>query len=323
MREWPAEQRYRALEQCRCAFTNVSQYINPTKFLWRQLFPGIQAADGTPLKTDPPKKTTQKKWVTVKNYDGDRTLLCIGEEEESDYVILYFHGNAEYAAKKCDFFGRLARHLKAIVVAVEYPGYNKEPGNRTPEEITDVAVNALVKTKELYPHKKFIVMGFSIGTGPTAVLASEVDNIHACILHAPYRSLPEIVMTFIDYEMSRIVELGFQKSVADSMAARVLSGAVLRLPKHVWATRDNATRFKCPLLVLHAEHDEIVPYAHGSDVYDAAKNAANEEEDVKIHTQEAGVMHNVETHEEEKNIFIPVADFLKSIKKRQKKRQKR
>ena len=123
-------------------------------------------------------------------------LLNIAEFNKGSVFCIHFHGNA------CDI-GQVAgcaqiesNAFMAHYLVVEYPmyGINKD-GYASEETLNKVAesVYKFVVDELRVPSNRIVLIGRSIGTGPTCTLASNLEARNkkpaAVILHAPYTSL--------------------------------------------------------------------------------------------------------------------------------------
>jgi dienelactone hydrolase len=107
-------------------------------------------------------------------------------------VILYLHGNTGGMEK----WGKLAPYYTVLgydFMIVDYRGYGKSEGSIKNEgQLFDDLQITYDSLKNLYPQNKIVIMGYSIGTGPAAMLASS-NQPEKLILDAPYYSLLDAV----------------------------------------------------------------------------------------------------------------------------------
>jgi alpha/beta superfamily hydrolase len=107
-------------------------------------------------------------------------------------VILYLHGNTGGMEK----WGQLAPFYTSLgydFFVVDYRGYGKSVGTIKNESQLFSDVQTVYDTvTAIYPENKIVMMGYSIGTGPAAMLAS-TNKPKMLILDAPYYSLTDAV----------------------------------------------------------------------------------------------------------------------------------
>lgn len=112
--------------------------------------------------------------------------------KESKGVILYFHGNAGAIH---DWGKRAPLYLdnKYDILFVDYRGYGKSDGQYTEDKQLLNDAEAIYNfTKTLYPENKITVLGFSLGSGLAAYVASK-NRPHKLILKAPYYSWKSLI----------------------------------------------------------------------------------------------------------------------------------
>jgi len=161
-------------------------------------------------------------------------------------TLLFFHGNAGNISHRLDSIAIFNR-MNLDVFIFDYRGYGQSQG-RISETGTYLDAEAawfyLVETRAI-DADKIIVFGRSLGASIAAWLASR---------HRP---------------ASLILESSF--SSVPAMAQRLYPFLPVKwLASFSYDTRQYVSRIDCPLLVAHSKHDEIIPYAEGRLVFDAA-----------------------------------------------------
>jgi uncharacterized protein len=149
-------------------------------------------------------------------------------------LIFFLHGNAgnvtdwENAAKSHTDFGY-------DFFVVDYPGFGKSSGHVTNEQQILNAVKIAFDTiaKE-YEDRKIIIIGFSIGTGPAAWLASQ-RPANALILLAPYYQFTDLVLKNYPF------------------VPRIIS-------KYKFTTYTLIDKLNAPVYIFHGDEDQIIPY---------------------------------------------------------------
>ncbi|GET40153.1 alpha/beta hydrolase [Microseira wollei] len=156
------------------------------------------------------------------------------------YTILYSHGNAEDLGYGLPMLKEL-RDIGFSVFAYDYQGYGTSQG--TPSEGNaykdiDAAYNYLTQELKIPPNR-IIAYGHSVGGGPSVDLAAR----------KPIAGL--------------IVENTF------ITAFRVVTHIPI-VPFDKFANIDKIKNLRCPVLVMHATADEVIPFYHGQKLFDAA-----------------------------------------------------
>ena len=155
-------------------------------------------------------------------------------------VVVHFHGNGEQVASTAWLGEELARRGVSFA-AVEYPGYPRAPGAPTQDAIVaaaERAVQHLTTTMGISPDR-LVLSGQSLGTGVAVVLASKGWGTRMALL-SPYTSLPAAAArgVFRAFPVSLLMRDRF-----DSVSL--------------------APRIRQPVLVLHGERDEVIPFELG------------------------------------------------------------
>lgn len=157
-------------------------------------------------------------------------------------LILYFHGNAGNMYHRIGEAEELFRTGRDVLV-VSYRGYARSQGSPSEKGIYIDGRSALRHATHAlgYDPASICVYGRSIGT-TVAVEVARNKKIDRLILVTPLSS---------GYEFARA--RGF--------------GALGLVAGRSFASIDKINDVRCPLLVIHGDRDEVVPYRHGLDLY--------------------------------------------------------
>ncbi|MGK2927816.1 MAG: alpha/beta hydrolase [Lysobacterales bacterium] len=169
---------------------------------------------------------------------------------EARGVLLFFHGNAGNISHRLESIA-LFNRLELDVLIVDYRGYGRSTGKPTEAGTyrdARAAWDYLVGERGIGPGR-IVVFGRSLGGAIGAWLGSQLAA----------GETPAAV----------IIESSFS-SGAD-MARRLYPIFPARLLTRLkYPVVDYAARVNCPVLVVHSRDDEIIPYAMGRAIYDAA-----------------------------------------------------
>jgi uncharacterized protein len=152
--------------------------------------------------------------------------------DSSKGLIFYLHGNAGsndswgeiadvYLDNNYDFF------------ILDYRGFGKSQGKISSEKqlYNDIQiVYDSLQTK--YSENNIVIIGYSIGTGPAANLAS-ANHPKLLILKAPYYNLPDLVQRYI----------------------RILPSFFIR---YKFMTNESLPKIQCPVIIFHGDRDETI-----------------------------------------------------------------
>jgi hypothetical protein len=160
-------------------------------------------------------------------------------------TLLWCHGNAGNISHRLDNLAEIHRRLGLGVLLFDYRGYGRSEG--VPSEAglyADArAFRAWLRTRPGAEGEPVIYFGRSLGAAVAAVLAEE-EPPTALILETPFTSV-------------------------QAMANQTLPGAGY-LFRTRFDTLARIPRIAVPLLVLHGDADEVVPFRHGEAVFAAA-----------------------------------------------------
>jgi fermentation-respiration switch protein FrsA (DUF1100 family) len=184
--------------------------------------------------------------VELLTSDGVRLHGWFVPSAEARGTLLFFHGNAGNISHRLDSIAIFNR-MNLDVFIFDYRGYGQSEGGVSEAGTyrdAEAAWSYLVETRGIEA-SKIIVFGRSLGASIAAWLASR-QKPGALILESSFSSVP-------------------------SMAQRLYPFLPVRwLANFSYDTRQYVSRLACPLLVVHSRDDEIIPYAEGRLVFDAA-----------------------------------------------------
>ena len=185
----------------------------------------------------------EESWITTE--DGVR-LNAWFLPASSPNVLLWFHGNAENVGSGLAHLKVLGR-LGVNVMALDYRGYGKSEGSPNEAGIyrdAEAAYRYLTEAKH-FEAGQIVIYGHSLGGAVAIDLASRHDCGGA------------------------IVESTFTR--ARDMARRMLLIPLLEyIPQSRFDSLNKIARIKAPILVVHGTDDEVIPFAMGQKLYDAA-----------------------------------------------------
>jgi uncharacterized protein len=163
-------------------------------------------------------------------------------------TLVWFHGNAGNISHRVDNLKLLHELVKVNVFIFDYRGYGRSEG-RPSEEGTyldgEAAFEAIAQKIGDESRQKMILFGRSLGAAIAAEMATRLPS-QALILESPFISIAEMARVIFPF---------------------IPIGPFLRTQYDV---RQKIKKIKVPLLVLHGDRDEIVPFEHGKIVFDAA-----------------------------------------------------
>lgn len=187
----------------------------------------------------------EKPW----QQDGSR-IPCLIEYFYAESVVtpnrtlvIYSHGNAENLLTCSRFLRDLSNDLQVDTMAYEYSGY----GLNTIDEFERSAdgVNITLKTvvdhmlQKGYLPSNIILMGYSLGSGPTLNVASEFNKLKGVVLVGAFTSVVAVVENLFNAQIANLFE-------------------------ERWNNLSVISKLSCPILIMHGKMDKIIPSNHAN-----------------------------------------------------------
>ncbi len=172
--------------------------------------------------------------IYIKTNDGINLHGILFSVDNSKGLIFYLHGNAGSLSS----WGGVARtytDLNYDVFMLDYRGYGKSQGSIKSEKqfFSDIQT-AYDNLKKKYDERKIIILGYSIGSGPAAKIAS-INNPKLLILQAPYYNLPDLMRKFYPFIPTIVLKYKFR-------------------------TNKYIKECKMPVIIFHGDQDEVIYY---------------------------------------------------------------
>jgi uncharacterized protein len=167
-------------------------------------------------------------------------------------TLLWFHGNAGNISHRVQNIRLLHDKVKINVFIFDYRGYGRSDGKTSePGTYLDgrAAIDFLRQSYNVQP-KQLVLFGRSLGAAVAVEMAMHVDGL-ALILESPFVSVPEMARAVFPL-----------LPIAPLLSTR-------------YDNLEKVRRVKSPLLVLHGDRDEVVPFSQGRRVFEAAPEPKN------------------------------------------------
>jgi len=179
--------------------------------------------------------------------DGVRLNGWFVPHPQATTTLLWFHGNAGNISHRLENIRLLHDKVGINVFIFDYRGYGRSEG-RVSEEGTykdGEAALKFLRGKQGMDSGQIIFFGRSLGAAVAAELAGRADCL-ALILETPFASIPEMARVAFPW---------------------LPIGHLLRTRYDVI---EKVKMVKAPVLVIHGDQDEVVPYEQGRQVFAAA-----------------------------------------------------
>lgn len=180
--------------------------------------------------------TFNQKFQEVNIQTKDNKLLngILFISDSSKGLIFYLHGNAGSLLS----WGETAKRytdLNYDVFILDYRGYGKSEGSiRSQEQLFEDLQITYDELKKKYEEKRIVVLGYSIGKGPAARIAS-TNHPKLLILQAPYYSLVDVMRHTYPIIPTFLLKYKFE-------------------------THKYLTACKMPIVIFHGDQDEVIYY---------------------------------------------------------------
>ena len=177
--------------------------------------------------------------------DGETLDAWWVPAEDARGVVLFFHGNAGNISHRLDYLLMFHR-LRYTTLIVDYRGYGRSTG--TPSEAGTYrdaeAAWEHVRHARLARPQDVVIAGESLGGAVATWLAAKVGP-RAVVLFSTFTSVPYL-------------------------GAQVYWFLPVRLLSRIgYDNRENLKRIRAPVFIAHSRDDDIIPYAHGTQLFDA------------------------------------------------------
>jgi len=193
----------------------------------------------TKLVFQPPKPSYMKDpnliWLSTAEHE---VIPAFFIDKNAKYTLLFSHGNAEDLGSVIEKMREVSHILEVNIFAYEYTGYGMSSGEPSEESLyadIEASFNYLSDIIGV-PWQNIILYGWSIGSGPSVYLATQVP-VRALVLQSALMSVLRV-----------------------AMHTRVT------LPGDLFPNGDRIGDVVCPIYVVHGTQDETIPFWHARDL---------------------------------------------------------
>jgi pimeloyl-ACP methyl ester carboxylesterase len=172
--------------------------------------------------------------VNIKTEDDNFLNGLLFKSEGAKGLIFYLHGNAGSLNNWGDVAKRYT-DLNYDVFILDYPGYGKSEGTiKSQAQLFNDIQTAYTEMKKRFTEDDIVVLGYSIGTGPAAKVAS-TNHPRLLILQAPYYNLTDMMRHTYPIVPTFLLKYKFQ-------------------------TNEYLKDCKMPVVIFHGNKDDVIYY---------------------------------------------------------------
>jgi len=225
--------------------------------------------------------------VGLRSEDGLRLNGWYIPVEGSEFTVLFCHGNGGNIMHRLDSIN-LLYELGVSCFVFDYRGYGNSQGKPSEEGTyldAQAAYKWLTQIKKL-PAEKIVILGKSLGGSIAAQLTSTVEAA-GLIIESAFTSYADIGQKFYPYM------------------------PVKWFARFSYRTIDYIREVHCPVMIIHSQNDEVVPFEFGLELYEAANEPKEFIEIFGSHND--GFLYSSETY---KKAWSKYLNFLHDRKAR-------
>ncbi|KFO74589.1 Abhydrolase domain-containing protein 12B, partial [Cuculus canorus] len=232
-------------------------------------------------------------WHTV---PGSRGAEAQGKDQrwyeealaDAHPIIIYMHGNGGTRASSHrvqflkassaggqDLVGAMGA-ANFHILALDYRGYGDSSGHPTENGLTTDVLALYDWAKARSGNSSILFWGHSLGTGVATNLARKLQEergvqVDGVVLESAYSNIREAASSNCMAKLYYYFP-GFEYFILDP----------LHLSNLFFSTDENFKIMSCPLLLLHAEDDMVLPLDMGRKVFELARNTYEDKNKVKL-----------------------------------------
>ncbi|KAK9879687.1 hypothetical protein WA026_006747 [Henosepilachna vigintioctopunctata] len=201
------------------------------------------------------------EFIKNDDYDYERTL-----KNPKYNILIFFHGNGQDRLDSFKMFGILRKFFN--IIAFDYRGY----ADSSIEELTEDGVVkdsvALYKIIRNMTDARIFFWGHSIGTGVAVQTAAVLGTEHliptGVVLEAPFTSVTDVMQEHPLVEVYKWLPW-FKYTIIDPMIQNGFD----------FDSQSYILDVDCPIMIIHAKDDEIIPYQLATKLYNIASANRN------------------------------------------------
>jgi pimeloyl-ACP methyl ester carboxylesterase len=205
-----------------------------------------------------PAPLPEADWARVAQLPLEEVWLTTPDKErihgwwvpagEGAPVLFWLHGNAGNIADRLENLALIHRRGIAVYI-LDYRGYGRSSGTPSESGLYTDALTGMdyLKQQRGVPSRGIVVFGRSLGAAVAAEVVRQHGDVAGLVLETPFPSIAAVA-----------------RPLYGGLPVECLLQARFELERRL-------TDITCPLLVIHGDRDQVVPYALGQRVFEAAR----------------------------------------------------
>ncbi len=201
----------------------------------------------TVIATTPRAYGLQYEDVRIRTEDGETLGAWWIPAPQAKGTVLLFHGNAGNVSHRIDY-AKMFHGLGYSTLLVDYRGFGTSTGSASEEgTYRDAAASWrwLIETRGAKP-ETIVIFGESLGGGIATWLAVQ-HNPRALMLASTFTSVTDLASQLYPFLPVRLIS------------------------RYRYESLDRVAKLNVPIFIAHSPQDEIIPYAHGRRLFEAAR----------------------------------------------------
>jgi uncharacterized protein len=183
----------------------------------------------------------QAQEVVLDTSDGEKVIAWHVPPEADMPVVIFFHGNGDFLAGRAGRFREITADGVGLL-ALSFRGYAGSTGHPTEDGLHRDAMAAYEFADARYSPNRIVLWGYSLGSGVAVALAVE-RPIAKLVLEAPYTSAADVAASIYPFMPVRL------------------------LMKDQFHSDERIQKVKAPILIVHAENDQVIPISFGERLF--------------------------------------------------------
>ena len=199
------------------------------------------------LDTSPQSIGLDFESVHIHTADGIRLHAWLVPARPARGHVLFLHGNAGNISHRIQTL-RIFNQLGLTTLIIDYRGYGLSDGEPTESgtyQDAEAAWRFLTEQRGVSA-EDIVVIGRSLG-GAVAIWLATQHRAAGLVVESSFTSVAELSKRFYPY-------------LPTSLLVRIRYPSLARIKQ-----------LECPVLIVHSPEDDIVPYAHGKRLFQAAR----------------------------------------------------